>query len=343
MKIVVLCGGNSSEREVSINSGYNVCKALRNMGDNAILIDAFFGTDDLNIFDKTVDTYDVEKARDEIREKSESVEKIYKERNTFWGENTMEICMKSDIVFIALHGKNGEDGRCQAAFDLRGVKYTGSGYEASAIGMDKGMTKQIFEYKNVPTAKSVWLKKGDDTSLDKIGMEVPVVVKACNGGSSVGVELVMSEDEYDDAVKESFKYDNHILVEKYIKGREFSIGVINDKALPVVEIIPKNGWYDYKNKYQSGATEDVCPANLSEEETVKMQQVAVSACKAIGYEAYARADVMMDEDGNMYCLEINTLPGMTNTSMVPIEANEIGIDFDHLCKKLVEISLEKYN
>ncbi len=342
MKIVVLCGGNSSEREVSINSGYNVCKALRSMGDNAILIDAFFGTDDLDIFEKSADNYDVLAARDEIQSKSGLVDEIYKERKTFWGHNTMEICMKSDIVFIALHGMNGEDGRCQAAFDLRGVKYTGSGHVASAIGMDKGITKQIFEYKNVPTAKSVWIKEYDETALDKIGMNVPVVVKACNGGSSVGVVLVMDESEYDDALKECFKYDNHVLVEEYIKGREFSVGVIENKALPVVEIIPKCGWYDYKNKYQNGATDDVCPAKLSEELTKKIQKAAEDAYKAIGCEAYARVDVIMDENENMYCLEVNTLPGMTNTSLVPIEASVIGIDFPHLCKKLIDVSLKKY-
>ena len=173
-------------------------------------------------------------------------------------------------------------------------------------------------------------------------MKVPVVVKACNGGSSVGVVLVHQESEYEDAVKTCFELDNQILVEDFIKGREFSIGVINKKALPVVEIIPRDGWYDYKNKY-NGATEEVCPAELNEELTKKMQKVAEDACNAIGCEPYARADVMMDADGNMFCLEVNTLPGMTATSLVPQEAKAVGMDFPTLCDYLVELSLKKNN
>ena len=147
---------------------------------------------------------------------------------------------------------------------------------------------------------------------------------------------------YEDAVKTCFELDNQILVEDFIKGREFSIGVINKKALPVVEIIPRDGWYDYKNKY-NGATEEVCPANLNDELTKKIQKVAEDACNAIGCEPYARADVMMDADGNMFCLEVNTLPGMTATSLVPQEAKAVGMDFPTLCDYLVELSLKKNN
>ena len=207
----------------------------------------------------------------------------------------------------------GEDGKCQATFDLYGIKYTGSGHLASAIGMDKALQNRFLCAKGVPTAKSVWIKKGEDTSLEAHGMKAPVVVKACNGGSSVGVVLVHQESEYEDAVETCFELDNQIFVEDFIEGREFSIGVINKMALPVVEIIPRDGWYDYENKYKEGATEEVCPANLNDELTKKIQKVAEDACNAIGCEAYSRADVMMDADGNMFCLEVNTLPGMTAT------------------------------
>lgn len=343
MNIVVLCGGISTERAVSINSGYNVCSALRSKGHNAILLDVYFGNEDVNIFDKTVDTYDVECAKEAIISLSEKVEDEKKNRKNFFGKNVINICQNADAVFVALHGKYGEDGLCQAAFDLNGIKYTGCGHLASAIGMDKGMTKQIFVAQNVPTAKSVWIKKDQSTDLADYDMKVPVVVKACNGGSSIGVVIVKDIVDYQDALDTCFKLDDQILIEEFIEGREFSVGVIDGKALPVVEIIPKMGWYDYENKYLPGATEDVCPAHLSEELTVKMQAIAEQAYNAIGCDPYARVDVMMDKDGNMYCLEVNTLPGMTSTSLIPQEAAVIGIDFASLCEMLVELSLRRYN
>lgn len=158
MNIVVLCGGNSTEREVSINSGSMVCEALRKKNHNAILMDVYFGLEDIDIFEKSASEYDVESVKKNIQSLSD---KVSEDRRSFFGNNVIEICQKADIVFMALHGKNGEDGKCQAAFDLYGIKYTGSGHLASAIGMDKGVTKQIFMSKGVPTAKSVWIKKGE--------------------------------------------------------------------------------------------------------------------------------------------------------------------------------------
>lgn len=343
MNIVVLCGGISTEREVSISSGTMVCQALREKEHNAILMDVYFGLDDKDIFDKSKEAYDVQTAKEYIQSLSEKVEDTKKIRQGIFGKNVIEICQKADIVFMALHGKYGEDGVCQAAFDLYEIKYTGSGHLASAIGMDKGVTKQIFLSQGVPTAKSVWIKSGESTNLSDYDMKVPVVVKACNGGSSVGVVIVQNESEYEDALKTCYALDDQILVEEFIKGREFSVGVINKKALPIVEIIPKNGWYDYKNKYLAGATEEICPAQLSEELTKKMQKVAEDAYNALGCEPYARVDIMMDENENMYCLEVNTLPGMTPTSLVPQEAQAVGMDFPSLCDYLVQLSLKKYD
>ncbi|MCR5703132.1 MAG: D-alanine--D-alanine ligase [Eubacterium sp.] len=342
MNIVVLCGGISTEREISISSGTMVCKGLREYGHNAVLMDVYFGLDSLDVFEKAEKSYDVDAESAVIRSYSEKLEEEKKVRKRFFGKNVLELCQEADIVFMALHGKYGEDGLCQAAFDLNGIKYTGSGYLASAIGMDKGATKQMFLAYGVPTANSVWIKKGEDTNLSIYEMEYPVVVKACNGGSSVGVYIVNNEEEYNEAVKMCFELDDEILVEDYIKGREFSIGVLAGKALPVVEIIPKKGWYDYKNKYEAGAVDEICPAKLSDELTEKMQRVAEQACKSLGCEPYSRADILMDDDENMFCLEVNTLPGMTPTSLIPREAKAIGIDFPMLCNMLVELSLEKY-
>lgn len=343
MNIVVLCGGNSTERDVSINSGYNVCEALRSKGHNAVLLDVFFGTENVNIFDNAKSDYNAEKERDFIRQMSSKVKEEEKKRKSFFGENVIKICSDADMVFMALHGKNGEDGKCQAAFDLFGIKYTGSGSLASAMGMDKAVTKQIFMAKQVPTAKSIWIKKEDETSLEHYNMSIPVVVKACNGGSSVGVVLVKDASEYEVALNECFELDNQVLVEDYIDGREFSVGVIDGKALPIVEIIPNEGWYDYENKYKDGATTHVCPAELNEELTAKMQKIAEDAYEAIGCEPYARVDIMMDRDEEMYCLEVNTLPGMTSTSLIPDEARAVGVDYPTLCENIVMLSFNKEN
>lgn len=342
MNVAVLCGGISTEREISIKSGANVCKALRSIGHNAVLVDAYFGIDDPDIFEHSENDYDIEMEKYRLDSMTSSIKSYTLQGRPFFGKNVLYVCEQSDIVFMALHGKYGEDGLVQATLDLFCIKYTGSGYTASAIGMDKGVTKQIFLSKNVPTPKSIWIKENEDADFLKTGMEFPVVVKVCNGGSSVGVIIAKDEKEYNDAIYECFKLDSEILVEEFIEGREFSVGVFGSEALPVVEIIPKTGWYDYENKYEPGAVEEVCPAKISEELTKKMQQVAVDACNAVGCSPYARADIMMDASGNIYCLEVNTLPGMTETSLVPREAAAIGIDFPHLCEKIIEMSLEKY-
>ncbi len=341
MNIVVLCGGNSSERTVSIQSGYHVCRALRKKKHNAVLLDVFFGTKEINLLENSVQEYDLDREKEKIENLSVGLKEAQENRKAYFGENVLALCQKADIVFMALHGKNGEDGKCQAVFDLFGIRYTGCGYLASAIGMDKAITKQIFAVKGIPTAKSVWIKKGESTELDKYDMQLPVVVKACNGGSSVGVVLVKEKEDYESALEICFALDDQILIEDYIDGREFSVGVIQEKALPVVEIIPKEGWYDYDNKYKEGATDHICPANLDETTTKKMQQVAEAACSAIGCNPYARVDIMMDSQGNMYCLEVNTLPGMTATSLIPDEARAVGIDYPSLCEMIVNLSLEK--
>ena len=340
MNIVVLCGGTSTEREVSLNSGSMVCDALRSIGHNAVLLDVFFGNENKNLLD--VSDFDVQAEKEKLQKLSKDVDKVKKERKGFFGENVFEICQQADIVFMALHGANGEDGKCQAAFDLQGIKYTAEGSVASALAMDKSITKQIFMAQNVSTPKGIWIKKGESTNLSDYGMKIPVVVKASNGGSSVGVVIVKDEKDYDAALKECFALEDTIVIEEFVEGREFSVGVVDGKALPIVEIIPKTGWYDYKNKYLPGATEDVCPAQINEELTKKMQKLAEEACKALGIVTYSRADVLMKKDGSMYCIEVNTLPGMTVTSLVPQEARAMGMEFPQLCEHLINVSMKKY-
>ena len=240
---------------------------------------------------------------------------------------------------MGLHGSNGEDGKIQGTFDLLGIKYTGTGYLSSAISMDKELTKKVLVSEGIPMPKGVALKKGHKLEY----VPFPCVVKPCCGGSSVGVSIVNSEEEFKSAVEEAFTYEDNILVEEYVKGREFSVAVVDGKALPIVEIVPLQGFYDYENKYKDGATDHICPAHISDDITAKMQRWAEKACEAAGVTTYARVDELLDEDNNIYCLEINTLPGMTPTSLIPLEAEAVGMSYDELTQKLIDVSLKKYN
>ena len=342
MNIILLAGGNSTEREVSIASGQGVCKALRERNHKAVLLDPYFGASqkEENLFPTE---YDVDKAADAMREMSSKLEETMKTRKGFFGPNVLEICKEADIVFLALHGANGEDGKVQSVLDLMGIKYTGSGPLSSGMAMDKGITKMVFEAKGVPTPKGITLEKGKCSSqLADYGMGFPVIVKPCCGGSSVGVCIANNQTEYQAALLEAFSYENEVVVEQFITGREFSVAVVDGKAYPVIEIAPLQGFYDYKNKYQAGSCVETCPADLSSALTKEMQKYAEMGYKALNLQAYARLDFLMDDEGNMYCLEANTLPGMTPTSLIPQEAKAIGMDYPQLCEKLIEVSLKKY-
>lgn len=342
MKIVVLAGGNSTEREVSISSGKGVCSALRDRNHRAVLVDVYFGLESPEQI-CFPETYDVEAAAAWMQEKSGLLDETMKTRREFFGPHVLEICQAADIVFLALHGANGEDGKVQSVLDLMGVKYTGSGPLSSAMAMDKSITKVIFEAKGIPTPKGVTLQRGKCTSvLADYGMEFPVVVKPCCGGSSVGVSIAHDQAEYSAALVDAFSYEPEVVVEQFITGREFSVAVVDGKAYPVIEIAPIEGFYDYKNKYQAGSCVETCPADIPSNLTKEMQRYAEMGYEALNLQAYARLDFLMDSEGNMYCLEANTLPGMTPTSLIPQEAKVIGISYPQLCEKLIEVSLDKY-
>jgi D-alanine-D-alanine ligase len=236
---------------------------------------------------------------------------------------------------MGLHGANGEDGRIQATLDLYGIPYTGTDYISSAICMDKGITKKFFNMASIPNAK------GYDMNLDEEFKEIgyPIVVKVSTGGSSVGTYICKDRAEVDHALNEAKKFDDKVVVEEFIRGREFTCGVVDGKALPIVEIAPKVGFYDFANKYQAGQTNDICPAVLPEDKTLEIQRTAEEAYKVLKIKNYARIDFMMNEKGDIFCLEANTLPGMTPTSLLPMEAAAVGIDYPSLCEKLIEISL----
>lgn len=348
MRIVVLAGGLSTERDVSFKTGEMVTKALRENGHQVILLDVFMGYSDkkenlTNIFEHAEE---VSVKVEGIPETAPDLEKIKTSRkdqsDNFFGPNVIELCQLADIVFMALHGENGENGKIQAAFDLFGIRYTGSGYLSSALAMNKGMAKQMFAMNGIPTPRGISMKKADRKSFAELGLSLPCVVKPCSGGSSIGVSIVRSKEEFADAVAEAFRWEEELVVEEFIEGREFSVGVMEYKALPVIEIAPVEGFYDYKNKYKAGSAVETCPAELPEEITMQMQHYAEQVAKVLGLDTYSRSDFMLGRDNQLYCLEANTLPGMTPTSLLPQEAQAVGMNFNQLCEKIIEISLRRY-
>lgn len=349
MDIVVLAGGLSTERDVSFVTGDMITNALRKKGHRVILLDVFMGYEQKECDLK--DAFDHEKEMSvvvgKIEDTAPDIAKIKAQRkdqsNTFFGPNVISLCQKAEIVFIALHGENGENGKVQAAFDLFGIKYTGSEYLGSAIAMNKELTKQFFRQNNIPTPGGILLKKEHKhMKFSDIKVSLPWVIKPCSGGSSIGVSIVRTKQEYQKAIEEAFLYEDEVILEEYIKGREFSVGVMDGKALPIIEIAPIEGFYDYKNKYKAGSAIETCPAELSLEITEQMQYYAVLAAKVLDLKVYPRMDFLMDENENLYCLEANTLPGMTPTSLVPQEAKALGISFEDLCEQVISLSLKKY-
>ena len=349
MKIVVLAGGLSTERDVSLSSGAGICRTLREKGHDAFLLDVYLGFPYDK--DKLEEVFSLPGGGLEIAEGIKTTEPDLAavkaarddQSDCFLGPNVVEICRMADIVFMALHGDVGENGKLQATFDILGIKYTGPNYLGSALAMDKGVTKQIFRNAGVPTPIGIALKKSEKgTPLSEFGLSLPVVVKPCSGGSSIGVYIVNTPEEYENALAQSFRYEDEVVIEQYVKGREFAVGIIDGKALPVIEIIPKTGFFDYANKYQDGCTEEICPAPIDEETAQRMQRATELAFKALKLDIYSRADFLLDDEGNIYCLEVNTLPGMTSASLLPKEAKTAGIEYADLCELIIEKSLARY-
>lgn len=343
MNIAVLCGGISNERDVSLTTGAGVANALRENGHNVVLMDLYFGCEESYTDPKELYTRPRDKASYRVYEDAPDLETVKARRNqandSLMGDNVIEVCRAADITFLALHGEEGENGKLQAALDIAGIKYTGSGYLGSAIAMNKGVTKSLLTQGGVKVPGGIKLKKGEKP-YENVGF--PCVVKPCSGGSSVGTYIVYDPAEYERHVEMAFAYEDELIVEQYIKGRELTVGVMDGKAMPVIEIIPKTGFYDYKNKYQAGLTEEICPAPITPEETERIQKLAEEVNRLLLIDAYCRVDFLMDETGEMYCLEANTLPGMTPTSLIPQMAAEEGMSFGQLCEKIIEVSLEKY-
>lgn len=327
-KVALLVGGTSPEREVSKMSGKGVLGALQSLQYPTVIIDPAYG---------------LKQPKDE--------EKFFLEKN--YSEISNRNCIDAinsnlldevDIVFSALHGKWAEDGTIQSLLELRGLKYTGSKVLASALAMDKEMSKVIFRQADVQTAD--WFsvssqnfepKKIINHIKNDIGF--PCIIKPNDQGSTVGLKLVKAESEIEEAVKVALQFSNKALIEKYIPGRELTVAILINEALPVLEIVPKSGLYDYHSKYTSGMSEYIVPAKIPDEISKRAQELALNAFHSLGCEGYARVDFRLNNEGKLFCLEVNTLPGMTPLSLVPKAAKAVGISFKELIKRIIEQAL----
>ncbi|NQW30780.1 MAG: D-alanine--D-alanine ligase [Ignavibacteria bacterium] len=338
MNIAVLLGGISPERNISLLSGRAITFALRGLGHNVTAVDPMRGSAGvLNDADLNA-AYAAEVTDTELRafDTTKLVECL-----------TIAEVKNADVVFIALHGKYGEDGYMQALLDLHKIPFTGSGMLASAVAMDKGMSKMMMQVAGIPSPHWVSVHPKDAADLEmleEILREIngKMVVKPNDQGSTVGMTIVESGSSHDlqIAIELAGKYSDIVLVERYIPGREITVAVLGTDALPVIEIEPKDGFYDYENKYTKGKTDYQCPADLSEEVQFHVQNLAVAAHSVLGCKAFSRVDFRLTEDGMPFCLEVNTIPGFTETSLVPMAAKEAGIEFGALCEEIIRLSLD---
>lgn len=342
MNIIVLTGGLSSERNVALISGRAITSGLKELGYNVKVVDPVFGI-------KQPDEESIFNSHPEIGREFPSAGEL----NTYSNKKVLE-CINSDIfdntdiVFLGLHGKFGEDGKIQALLEMRGVKYTGSKVVSSAVAMDKNLSKLMFLTSKIPTPGWFMLDKSISKSImfEKIKSKYSgqyVVIKPNDEGSTVGLSILkpdFNDIQINDALNMAFDYSEKIMIEEFIPGRELTVAILGDEKLPVVEIIPKDGFYDYEHKYSKGMTDYSCPAVLPGEIENELKNSALTAHKALNCHAYSRVDFRMNDKLEFYCLEVNTLPGMTETSLVPKAAKACSISFPELLKKIIELSLK---
>lgn len=329
LKVLLLLGGTSPEREVSKSTGKSVYQALQNLGYDVVVIDPAYGINQPLELEK----YFEEKDFAEISNVNylDAVNLI----------STDQI----DVAFLALHGKYGEDGTIQSLLELKGIKYNGSKILSSAIAMDKIMSKILFEEYSVPTPKWFHFKIREYTT-EEINKMIeqqfgyPAVIKPNDQGSTVGLTICKTSEQLDEAIHKAIEYSDRIIAEEYISGRELTVAVIDDVALPVLEIRPKHGIYDYECKYTSGMSEYIVPAEIPSDVSKSLQQIAVESCNSLRCEVYARVDFRLSPDNNPYVLEVNTLPGMTSLSLVPKMAKAVNISFEELVDRIINLSLK---
>ncbi len=334
MKVAVIFGGTSAERDVSIASGAQVLKALRSAGHDAIAIDTVRGLlgprEEQSLLDWNVAQTlpDVSDLEDSAPMTELSVMQIAQLR-------------AADVAFLTLHGGSGEDGTIQAVLDLAAIPYTGSGHAASAMAMDKDISKRLFRAAGIPTAD--WTMAPENPDLVARTLGFPVVVKPNKQGSTVGLSVVREARDFDAAIQLAYRFDDEVMLERYVPGREFTVGILGEDALAVGEIIPATGdIFDYASKYQKGGATEIFPAKLPPELTLRAQELARRAHKALKLRGYSRIDFRLDAAGEFWCLEANTSPGMTATSLLPQSGKAAGIAFPELCERICRIAIEHH-
>lgn len=338
MNIAVLCGGISLERNVSLSGGKSVCAALKELGHFPIMMDPALGLSCVLNPDSI-----------EIKNEPPTQEELasYPPKNMMDCIN-MPIFDQIDLAFIVLHGKYGEDGVIQALLEARGIPYTGSGIKANAIGIDKNTSKMIFASAGLQVAPWYPVRKQHFDDVDYHGalraeLGKKLVIKPNDQGSSVGVTIIQDGniDDIGKAIRYAGSFSDLVIAEKFIEGREITVGLLGGECFPVVEILPESGFYDYKHKYTKGHTGYQCPADIPEDIAEFAMNMARTSFFAIGCEGFARTDFRLNEDGVPIIIEINTVPGFTSTSLVPMAAKQIGIEFPDLCQRIINLALNK--
>ncbi len=305
-RVGVLMGGVSSEREISLKSGKAVTEALLRQGCDVIAIDITDG-------------------------KTEAILSLLQGSDI-------------DLAFIALHGQLGEDGTIQSILEKANIPYVGSGVEASRLAINKALAQNLFKKNGINVPSYVTLSKGDQLNIDTVIGELgdfPIVVKPACEGSSIGISFAKTKEDLDNAVQGAWQYGGTILLEQYIKGQELTVGILGQEALPVVEICPKRPFFDFEAKYTKGMTEYIVPARIAEHVSTELQRLALNAHNILGCVDFSRVDFILDEDQTVYVLEVNTIPGLTSTSLLPKAAQEKGISFNQLCYQLIGLAYGK--
>ena len=332
MKIAVLMGGNSDEREVSLSSGAQVAAALREAGHDVVAVDTTRG-----VISREEEQRLLHSGVMALPPAKHALDLL--SGNTAQLTDTAEV-KDADVFFLALHGGQGEDGTLQALLQMAGLTYTGSGPKGCMLAMDKDLTKRLLRDEGIPTPD--WIRGPGptaDEAASRLGL--PMIVKASQGGSSLRLRLAHDMQELRDAVEEANGYDDEVIFESFVRGREFTVGILGEEALPVGEIIPENEIFDYECKYQPGMAAEIFPADIPDELARRLQELALRTHRALRLEDFSRVDFLVGEDGGIWCLEANNLPGMTANSLLPKAAKAAGITFPELCEKIARLALER--
>lgn len=347
MNIVVLAGGLSPERDVSLSSGCMIANALIENGHRAALVNLFQNLPRQEYYgDYFYDNKSNRRFEFTIPDSPPDLNRIRQlscNGSSLIGEHIIDICRYADLVFLALHGGCGENGQVQALLDMYGIPYTGSSHTGCALAMNKELTKELLRAHGIPTPDYSVCRSSNYEDfrqhVQKVGF--PCVVKPLSCGSSVGITILMDAQAMRDAFELALSYEDHILIERYIDGREFSVGILGQTALPPIEILPSVGFYSYQNKYQPGLTQEICPAILPEQTSGLLKELALRAHRCLQLRSYSRVDFLLDDTGRPWCLEANTLPGMTPVSLLPQEAAAAGISYPQLVEKIAALAFDR--